>query len=69
VSGQRNSNHDPNDEYDLRNGMLAKDHPDDHLFSSSLSSASDNKTAPKERSVVTCKDVDMLRSLGSTWAI
>jgi hypothetical protein len=67
TSGQRNSNHDYNDEDDLRNNCLADDHPDDHLFSSSLSSASDNKTAPKERSVVTCKDVDMIRSLGSTW--
>jgi hypothetical protein len=47
--------------------VLADDHPDDHLFSSSLSSASDNKTALKERSVITCKDVDMIRSLGGAW--
>ncbi len=67
MSGQRNSNYDHNDENDIRNGLLADDHPDDHLFSSSLSSASDNKTASIERSVVTCKDVDMIRSLGSTW--
>jgi hypothetical protein len=26
-----------------------------------------NNTASKERSVVTCKDVDMIRSLGSSW--
>jgi hypothetical protein len=38
-----------------------------HLFSSSLSSASDNKTASKERSVITRKDVHMIRSLGGTW--
>jgi hypothetical protein len=35
--GQRNPNYDPNDEDDLRNGLLADDHQDDHLFSSSLS--------------------------------
>jgi hypothetical protein len=63
--GQSHLNYDPNDESDLHN--ILADHHDDHLFSSSLSSASDNKTASKERSVVTCKDVDMIRSLGSNW--
>ena len=65
TSGQRNSNYDPNDENDIRNGLLRDDHPDDHILSSL--SSSDNKTASIERSVVTCKDVDMIRSLGSTW--
>jgi hypothetical protein len=65
TSGQRNSNYDPNDENDIRNGLLRDDHPDDHILSSL--SSSDNKTASIERSVVTCKDVDMIRSCGSTW--
>jgi len=65
TSGQRNSNYDPNDENDIRNGLLRDDHPDDHILSSL--SSSDNKTASIERSVVTRKDVDMIRSFGSTW--
>ena len=32
TSGQRNLNYDHNDENDIRNGLLADDHPDDHLF-------------------------------------
>jgi hypothetical protein len=63
--GHRNLNYDPNDENDLRNNLLAEQ--DDHFFSSSLSSASDNKTASKERSVVTRKDVEIIRSHGSSW--
>jgi hypothetical protein len=63
--GQRNLNYDPNDEYDLRNNLLADQ--DDNFFSSSLSSASDNKTASKERSVITRQDVEVIRSHGSAW--
>jgi hypothetical protein len=62
--GQRNSHYDPNDEFDLRNTLLAEQ--DDNHLSSSVST-SDNKTASKERSVVTYQDVEIIRSQGSTW--
>jgi hypothetical protein len=63
--GQRTLNSDPNDEFDFRNNLLADQ--DDNLFSSSLSSASDNKTALKERSIITRQDVEVIRSHGSAW--
>ncbi len=63
--GQGNLNYDPNDEFDLRNNLLADQ--DDNFLSSSLSSATDNKTASKERSVITRRDVEVIRSHESAW--
>jgi hypothetical protein len=63
--GQRNSYYDPNDEFDLRNTLLAEQ--DDNFFSSSASSTSDHKTAPIERSIITGQDVEVIRSQSSAW--
>ncbi len=55
-------NCDPNDELDLRNTALYQQ--GDISFSSS---ASDKKTAQKERFVITRKDVEVLRTHASSW--
>jgi hypothetical protein len=71
MSGQGNSdydtndpfrNHDPNDPFDIRNSTLYTQ--GDVSLSSS---ASDSKTAPIERSVITRKDVEIIRSQASDW--
>ncbi len=64
--GQRNSNYDPNDEFDLRNTLLAEQ-DDNYFLSSSASSTSDHKTASKERSIITRQDVEVIRSQASAW--
>jgi hypothetical protein len=55
-------NHDPNDPFDIRNSKLYTQ--GDVSFSSS---ASDSKTSPIERSVITRKDVEIIRSQASDW--
>ncbi len=60
--GQSVLNYDPNDEFDLRNTALYQQ--GDISFSSS---ASDKKTAQKERSVITRQDVEVIRSHASAW--
>ncbi len=66
LEGQRNSNYDPNDKFDLRNTLLAEQ-DDNYFLSSSASSASDNKPSPTERSVITRQDVEIIRSQASAW--
>ena len=56
------NSYDPNDPFDIRNGPLYTQ--GDVYFSSS---ASDTKTSPIERSVITRKDVDVIRSQASVW--
>ncbi len=74
MSGQGNSdydpkdtndpyrNYDPNDPFDIRNSSL---YTQGDIYLSS--SASDSKNPPKERSVITRKDVEIIRSQASDW--
>ena len=56
------NSYDPNDPFDIRNGPL---YTQGDVYLSS--SASDTKTSPIERSVITRKDVDKIRSQASVW--
>jgi hypothetical protein len=55
-------NHDPNDPFDIRNSAL---YTQGDIYLSS--SASDSKNPPIERSVITRKDVEIIRSQASDW--